>query len=160
MKDKNLVKRRSSEGIFIPVMPDTPPPIPIRNDYLPPPPADLSDENLMRLEIDTTRALGDNFLRPKTKIVDPKKKLKKITRHYETNLSEQLTKLFPKLDEVINEKKKMKNLRKKLKILQNCYLKLIATKLLLSLIFLVEEKIKILTRQCDLLVFFLITQIF
>ena len=141
-------------------MPDTPPPIPIRNDYLPPPPVDLSDENLMRLEIDTTRALGDNFLRPKTKIVDPKKKLRKITRHYETNLSEQLTKLFPKLDEVINEKKKMKNLRKKLKILQNCYLKLIATKLLLSLIFLVEEKIKILTRQCDLLVFFLITQIF
>ena len=54
-------------------MPDTPPPIPIRNDYLPPPPVDLSDENLMRLEIDTTRALGDNFLRPKTKIVDPKK---------------------------------------------------------------------------------------
>ena len=141
-------------------MPDTPPPIPIRNDYLPPPPVDLSDENLMRLEIDITRALGDNFLRPKTKIVDPKKKLKKITRHYETNVSEQLTKLFPKLDEVINEKKKMKNLRKKLKILQNCYLKLIATKLLLSLIFLVEEKIKILTRQCDLLVFFLITQIF
>ena len=82
MKDKNLVKRRSSEGIFIPVMPDTPPPIPIRNDYLPPPPVDLSDENLMRLEIDTTRALGDNFLRPKTKIVDPKKKLKKITRQF------------------------------------------------------------------------------
>ena len=59
-------------------MPDTPPPIPIRNDYLPPRPVDLSDENLMRLEIDTTRALGDNFLRPKTKIVDPKKKKKKL----------------------------------------------------------------------------------
>ena len=83
MKDKGLVKRRSSEGSFIPVMPDTPPPTPIRNDYLPPPPVQPSDENFIRPAIDTTRALGDNFSRPKTifettKIVDPKKKKKKI----------------------------------------------------------------------------------
>ena len=82
MKDKGLVKRRSSEGSFIPVMPDTPPPTPIRNDYLPPAPVQPSDENFIRPEIDTTRALGDIFWRPKTifettKIVDPKKKKKK-----------------------------------------------------------------------------------
>ena len=81
MKDKGLVKRRRSEGSFIPVMPDTPPPTPIRNDYLPPPPVQPSDENFIRPAIDTTRALGDNFSRPKTifettKIVDPKKKKK------------------------------------------------------------------------------------
>ena len=142
MKDKGLVKRRRSEGSFIPVMPDTPPPTPIRNDYLPPPPVQPSDENFIRPAIDTTRALGDNFSRPKTifettKIVDPKKKKKKNRNystkrkntHYETNLSEQLTELFSKLHEAINEKKKMKNMRRKLKILQKCYLKLIATKL-------------------------------
>ena len=39
LKDKGLVKRRSYEGSFVPVMPDTPPPTPIRNDYLPPPQA-------------------------------------------------------------------------------------------------------------------------
>ena len=70
---------------------------------------------------------------------------KKKTNINETNLSEQLTKLFPKLDEIINEKKKITNMQKKLKILQKFYLKLIVTKFLLSLNFLVEEKIKSLT---------------
>ena len=76
MKDKGLVKRRSYEGSFDPVMPDTPPPTPIRNDYLPPPQAERFDENFIRPETDTTRALGDIFLRPITKIIDKKKNIK------------------------------------------------------------------------------------
>ena len=63
----------SYEGSFIPVMPDTPPPTPIRNDYLPPPQVEPSEENFIRPETDTTRALADNFLRPITKIIDQKK---------------------------------------------------------------------------------------
>ena len=154
MKDKGLVKRRSYERSFVPVIPGTPPPTPIRNDYLPPPPVEPSDENFVKHEIDTTKALGNNFSRPATKIIDAKKKKKKEiqitpqkkkTNINETNLSEQLTKLFPKLDEIINEKKKITNMQKKLKILQKFYLKLIVTKFLLSLNFLVEEKIKSLT---------------
>ena len=54
-------------------MPDTPPPTPIRNDYLPPPQVEPSEENFIRPETDTTRALADNFLRPITKIIDQKK---------------------------------------------------------------------------------------
>ena len=72
MKDKGLVKRRSYERSFVPVIPDTPPPTPIRNDYLPPPPVEPSDENFVKPEIDTTKALG--------KIIDAKRK-KRNTNH-------------------------------------------------------------------------------
>ena len=77
MKDKGLVKRRSYERSFVPVIPDTPPPTPIRNDYLPPPPVEPSDENFVKPEIDTAKALGNDFSRPTTKIIDAKKKKKK-----------------------------------------------------------------------------------
>ena len=81
MKDKGLVKRRSYERSFVPVIPGTPPPTPIRNDYLPPPPVEPSDENFVKHEIDTTKALGNNFSRPATKIIDEKKKKKRNTNH-------------------------------------------------------------------------------
>ena len=80
MKGKGLVKRRSYERSFVPVIPDTPPPTPIRNDYLPPPPVEPSDENFVKPEIDTTKALGHDFSKPTTKIIDAKRK-KRNTNH-------------------------------------------------------------------------------
>ena len=80
MKDKGLVKRRSYERSFVPVIPDTPPPTPIRNDYLPPPPVEPSDENFVKPEIDTKKALGNDFSKPTTKIIDAKRK-KRNTNH-------------------------------------------------------------------------------
>ena len=74
MKDQGSTKRRSYEGSFVPAIPDTLPPIPIRNDYMPPPPAEPSHENFGKPEIDTTKALGEDLSRPITKIIDAKKK--------------------------------------------------------------------------------------
>ena len=114
LADRGVVKkRRSEEGIFRPVLPDMPPPTLIRDDFWPPPPVQPSDKSFIKPEAsDTKRPLRDDFPRHLTKIIDSKKnkievilKKKKKTDINETNLPEQLSKLFPKLDEVINKKK-------------------------------------------------------
>ena len=88
------------------------PPTPIRDNFWPPPSVEPSDEIFIRPELsDTKRPLTDDFSRPLTKIIDSKKnKIEVIPKTEkaginETNLSEQLSKLFAKLDEVTNEKK-------------------------------------------------------
>ena len=43
-------KRRSKEGCFWPVLPDTLPSTPIRDDFWPPPPVEPSDESFIRLK--------------------------------------------------------------------------------------------------------------
>ena len=113
LSDRGAVKKkRSGEDRFRPVLPDTPPPTPIRGDFWPPPSVEPSDEGFIKPEVsDTKRPLRDGFSRALTKIIDSKKnKIEVIPKTEkadinETNLSEQLSKLFPKLDEVINEKK-------------------------------------------------------
>ena len=75
LADRGVVKkRRSKEGRFRPVLPDTSPPTPIRDDFWPPPPVQPSDKSLIKPEaFDTKRPLRDDFPRPLTKIIDSKK---------------------------------------------------------------------------------------
>ena len=113
LADTGAVKNRRSEEVrFQPVLPDTPLPTPIEDYYWPPPPAETSGESFIRPEVsDTKWPLSDDFSRPLTKIIDSKKnKIEVIPKAdkadiNEINLSEQLSKLFLKLHEVINEKK-------------------------------------------------------
>ena len=117
LADRGAVKkRRCKKGCFRPVLPDMPPPSPIRDNCWPPPSVEPPDEIFIRPEVsDTKRPLTDDFSRPLTKIIDSKKNKIEVTPKTEkadineTNLSEQLSKLFPKLDEVINEKKDDEN---------------------------------------------------
>ena len=74
-KAKGLVKiTKSDAGPFEPVLTDTPPPTPIRNEYWPPPPVEPADDNFIKPEIsDIKKPLLDEFSRPLTKIIDSKK---------------------------------------------------------------------------------------
>ena len=78
LRSKGLVKRSKSEdGRFIPVLPGTPPPTPIRDDYFPPTPVDLADDSFALLDVPTKpfilpEPVLDNFSRPLTKIIDQK----------------------------------------------------------------------------------------
>ena len=113
LADRSAVKkRRRKKGWFHPVLPDMLPPTLIRDNFWPPPSVEPSDGIFIRPELsDTKRPLTDHFSRPLTKIIDSKKnKIEVIPKTEkadinETNLSEQLSKLFAKLDEVTNEKK-------------------------------------------------------
>ena len=75
LADRGVVKkRRSKEGRFRPVLPDTSLPTPIRDDFWPPPPVQPFDKSLIKPEaFDTKRPLRDDFPRPLTKIIDSKK---------------------------------------------------------------------------------------
>ena len=69
-----------------------------------------SDESFIRPEVSNTkRPLRDYFSRPLTKIIDSKRNkigvIQKKADINETKLSEQISRLFPKLDEVVNEKR-------------------------------------------------------
>ena len=108
-------------------MPDTPPPTPIRDDYFPPPPVDLADDSFILPDVQTKppvppkpvitkpkiapKPVLDSFSRPLTKIIDSKKnKIQIIPEKTESediddiNLSERLSKLFPEINQVTEEK--------------------------------------------------------
>ena len=76
LSDRGVIKkRRREEDCFIPVLPDTPPPTPIRDDFWPPPSVEPSDEGFIKPEVsDTKRPPRDGFSRPLTKVIDSKKK--------------------------------------------------------------------------------------
>ena len=118
LRSKGLVKgRKSEDGRFISVLPGTPPPTPIRNNYFPPPPVDLADDSFALPDVPTKpfilpKPVLNKFSRPLTKIIDPKRKKMQIIAKKsapedidDINLSEQLSKLFPKIDQVLDEKK-------------------------------------------------------
>ena len=117
LRSKGLVKgRKSEDGQFIPVLPDTPPPNPIRDDYFPPLPVDLADDSFALPDVLTKplilpKPVLDNFSRLITKIIDSKKnKIQIIPKKSapedidDINLSERLPKRFPKIDHVLDEK--------------------------------------------------------
>ena len=118
---KGAVKaRRSDIGLFQPVLPDTSPPTPDRNDYWPPHPVVPADNNFIKPHLLPKpklpakpqlppKLLLDEFPRPLTKtIVAKKNKIKLIPKKEvsinETSLSEKLTKIFRNIDEVEKEK--------------------------------------------------------
>ena len=118
---KGAVKaRRSDIGLFQPVLPDTSPPTPDRNDYWPPHPVVPADNNFIKPQLLPKpklpakpqlppKLLLDEFPRPLTKtIVAKKNKIKIIPKKEvsinETSLSEKLTKIFRNIDEVEKEK--------------------------------------------------------
>ena len=84
---KGTVKSRKSDaGFFQPILPDTPPPTPIRDDYWPPLPVAPSGNNFIRLQLPPKpqfspkrkpqlppKPIMDDFARPLTKIIDDKK---------------------------------------------------------------------------------------
>ena len=84
LRSKGLVKgRKSEDGQFVPVLPDTPPPNPIRDDYFPPLPVDLADDSFALPDVLTKplilpKPVLDNFSRLITKIIDSKKKKYKL----------------------------------------------------------------------------------
>ena len=111
----------------MPGMPDTLPPTPIRDDYFPPPPVDLADDSFILPDVQTKppvppkpvitkpkiapKPVLDSFSRPLTKIIDSKKnKIQIIPKKTESediddiNLSERLSKLFPEINQVTEEK--------------------------------------------------------
>ena len=110
-----------------PILPDTPPPAPITDDYFPPPPVDLADDSFVLPDVRTKplitpkpvitkptivpKAVLDSFSWPLTKIINSKKnKIQIIPKKTESkdndniNLSEQLSKLFPEINQVTDEK--------------------------------------------------------
>ena len=110
-----------------PILPDTPPPTPITDDYFPPPPVDLADDSFVLPDVRTKpliapkpvitkptivpKAVLDSFSWPLTKIINSKKnKIQIIPKKTESkdndniNLSEQLSKLFPEINQVTDEK--------------------------------------------------------
>ena len=117
---KGTVKsRKSNAGLFQPILPDTLPPTPNRDDYWPPPPVGPSDNNFIKLQLPPKRQFSpktkpqlppkpiiDNFARPLTKIIDDQKNTIQIIPKKEEvglnemNLSEQLSKIFPNINEV------------------------------------------------------------
>ena len=76
LSDRGVVKkRRREEDRFRPVLPDTPPPTSIRDDFWPPPSVEPSDEGFIKPEVsDTKRPLRDGFSRSLTKVIDSEKK--------------------------------------------------------------------------------------
>ena len=78
LSDRGVVKkRRREEDRFRPVLPDTPPPTSIRDDFWPPPSVEPSDEGFIKTEVsDTKRPLRDGFSRSLTKVIDSEKKIK------------------------------------------------------------------------------------
>ena len=112
LKSKGLAKfRKSDAGLFKPVLPDTLPPTPPSPDYFPPPPVQLLDDSFLTPNKPPIpkKALLDQFSRPLTKIIDPKKNKIEIVPKKEnpsineTNSSEQ--QFFLKL---MNSHKKVK----------------------------------------------------
>ena len=94
-----------------------------------------------------TKPVLDNFLRPLTKVIDSKKNkiqiIPKKTKPEDTgdvNLSKELSKLFPEIEQVTEQIDDQKNEQK-------FYLKLATMKNHLSLNFLQEVKIKNLTKE-------------
>ena len=106
-------------GLFQPILPDTPPSTPNRDDYWPPTNVGPSDINFIKSRLPPKpqllpktklqlppKPITDNFSRPLTKIIDDEKKTtqiipkKKEVGFNETNLSEQLRKISPNIDEV------------------------------------------------------------
>ena len=111
--------RKSNVGLFQPILPDTLPPTPNRDDYWPPPPVGPFGNNFIKPQLPPKRQFSpktkpqlppkpiiDNFARPLTKIIDDEKNTiqiipkKKEVGLNETNLSEQLSKIFPNINEV------------------------------------------------------------
>ena len=94
LADRSAVKKkRSKEGRFRPVLPDTPPPSPIGDDFWPPPPVEPSDESFIRPEVsDTKRPLRDDFSRPLTNIIDSKENKIEVIPKTETFQKQTLTK--------------------------------------------------------------------
>ena len=105
----------------------TAPPTPIRDDYFPPPPVDLADDSFILPDVQTKPPVPpkpvitkpkiapkpalDSFSRPLTKIIESKKnKIQIIPEKTESediddiNLSERLSKLFPEINQVTEEK--------------------------------------------------------
>ena len=77
LADRSTIKRRSKESNFRLVLPDTPSPMLIREDFWSPLPIKPSDETFIRPEVsDTKIPLRDDFSTPLTKIIDSKKKKK------------------------------------------------------------------------------------
>ena len=84
---KGIVKSRKSDaGLFQPMLPNTPPPTPIRDDYWPPPPVVPYDNNFIKPQLPTKpqfspkakpqlppKPIIDDFARPLTKIIDEEK---------------------------------------------------------------------------------------
>ena len=82
---KCAVKARKGDiGLFQPVLPDTPPPTPDRNDYQPPAPVVPADNNFTKAQLPPKpqlptkpqllpKPLLDEFARPLTKIINAKK---------------------------------------------------------------------------------------
>ena len=105
----------------------TAPPTPIRDDYFPPPPVDLADDSFILPDVQTKPSVPpkpvitkpkiapkpvlDSFSQPLTKIIDSKKnEIQIIPKKTESediddiNLSERLSKLFPEINQVTEEK--------------------------------------------------------
>ena len=117
---KGTVKsRKSNVGLFQPIFPDTLPPTPNRDDYWSPPPVGPSDNNFIKPQLPSKRQFSpktkpqlppkpiiDNFALSLSKIIDDEKNTiqiipkKKEVGLNETNLSEQLSKIFPNINEV------------------------------------------------------------
>ena len=111
----------------MPGMPDTPPPTPVTDDYFPPPSVDLADDSFTLPDVPNKplippkpvifksstppKPVLDTFSRRLTKIIDSKKnKIQIISKKIESNdidnvnLSKQLSKLFPEINQVTEEK--------------------------------------------------------
>ena len=111
----------------MPGMPDTPPPTPVTDDYFPPPSVDLADDSFTLPDVPNKplippkpvisksstppKPVLDTFSRRLTKIIDSKKnKIQIIPKKIESNdidnvnLSKQLSKLFPEINQVTEEK--------------------------------------------------------
>ena len=84
---KGTVKyRKSNVGLFQPILPDTLPPTPNRDDYWPPPPVGPSDNNFIKPQLPPKhqflqkrkpklppKPIIDNFAQPLTKIINDEK---------------------------------------------------------------------------------------
>ena len=117
---KGTVKSRKNDvGLFQPILPDTLPPTPNRDNYWLPPPVGPSGINFIKPQLRPKprflpktkpqlppKPIIDNFAKPLTKIIDDEKNTiqiiprKKEVDLNKTNLSEQLSKIFPNIDEV------------------------------------------------------------
>ena len=89
---KGTVKSRKSDvGLFQPILPDTPPPTPDRDNYSPPPPVGPSDINSINPQLPPKlqfspktkpqlppKPIIDNFTRPFTKIIGDEKNTTQI----------------------------------------------------------------------------------
>ena len=113
---QHLRSKATGRASYIPGMPDKPPPTPIRDDYFPPLPIELADDSFALPDVPNKppippKPVLDTFSRPLTKIIDPKKnKIQIIPQKTESNdtddvnLSKQLSKLFPEINQVTEEK--------------------------------------------------------